>query len=576
MGAERLRVERRGGALVLTLATGPSNALSHAVRAALIHELSRADADWIVLAGAGATFSSGLPIEPDPHVPDLAELCAAVETAPVPVVVSLHGLVMGPGAELALAAGLRLAAPGTRIAFPEVALGLCPEGGTSRRLVERIGATEALRLLVSGQAVAAEAALELGLVDAIAADPLALALQPPTLPVRVSRPAAETLSAIAAARRSHRLAMPAVQRIIDCVEAGALLPEAAHRAFEAAAREDLAATVEAQGLCAAARAERRAASLPPAIARSRPGPIDRISLHGAAPDLVTLARAALTAGLAVAWHHPSAADRAASLAALDLAQAAEQRAGRMTAAARHAAQARLSDGAGPEEVSRVRIHASSPNPLVLPPVEGVVQLVLDGTEDEFGLAIAPSLRSSELAVLAEESPEAIALAVAALRRIGLPPVLVGQRPVLGRRVMAAGETALAHLVRSGVPQRLLGEALAGFGAALPPGLPEPAATVQPMSAPEITRRWLAALANEALRLLDLGIARRPSDIDHALVAGHGFPRWRGGLMHQAELSGLMVLRRDLRQWAEEHPVWSPAPLIDRLIRDGLRLPDLEG
>jgi 3-hydroxyacyl-CoA dehydrogenase len=142
--------------------------------------------------------------------------------------------------------------------------------------------------------------------------------------------------------------------------------------------------------------------------------------------------------------------------------------------------------------------------------------------------------------------------------------------------MAAGETALAHLVRAGVPQRLLGEALAGFGAALPPGLPEPAATVQPMTAPEITRRWLAALANEALRLLDLGIARRPSDIDHALVAGHGFPRWQGGPMHQAELRGLMVLRRDLRRWAEEHPVWSPAPLIDRLIQDGLRLPDLEG
>jgi 3-hydroxyacyl-CoA dehydrogenase len=94
-----------------------------------------------------------------------------------------------------------------------------------------------------------------------------------------------------------------------------------------------------------------------------------------------------------------------------------------------------------------------------------------------------------------------------------------------------------------------------------------------MAADLILFRWLGALANEGLRLLDQGIARHPSDIDLVLVQGHGFPRWRGGPMHLAERRGLMALRADLRGWADENPLWSPAPLLDRMIRDGQRLSD---
>ena len=40
---------------------------------------------------------------------------------------------------------------------------------------------------------------------------------------------------------------------------------------------------------------------------------------------------------------------------------------------------------------------------------------------------------------------------------------------------------------------------------------------------------------------------------------------------------LVVLRRDLRQWAvEDQALWAPHPLIDRLIADGKQLSDLEG
>jgi 3-hydroxyacyl-CoA dehydrogenase len=165
--------------------------------------------------------------------------------------------------------------------------------------------------------------------------------------------------------------------------------------------------------------------------------------------------------------------------------------------------------------------------------------------------------------------------VAGLRKLGLPPILVGKRPVMGRCVVAAGEAALAAMARGGLTRRELAAALEGFGARLPEGLPDQGIPVRKPASDEILNRWLGAMANEALRLMEQGIARRPSDVDHALVAGYGFPRWRGGPMHQADRRGLLVLRSDLRAWAAEDALWLPAPLLDRLIGEGRRLADLD-
>jgi 3-hydroxyacyl-CoA dehydrogenase len=47
-------------------------------------------------------------------------------------------------------------------------------------------------------------------------------------------------------------------------------------------------------------------------------------------------------------------------------------------------------------------------------------------------------------------------------------------------------------------------------------------------------------------------------------------------MAWAEIRGPLVLRADLRHWAPEAPgLWTPAPLLDGLIRDGIRLEALE-
>ena len=195
-----------------------------------------------------------------------------------------------------------------------------------------------------------------------------------------------------------------------------------------------------------------------------------------------------------------------------------------------------------------------------------------------GLSVTPGSKVCELAMRAEDSVQSVATAVAGLRRIGLAPVLVGQRPTLGKRVVRAGRSALHWLAQQGVPPDRLQAAMEAFAADDPK--PDHNATIgapteASLSDTAIQRRWLAAQANEALRLLGAGMALRPADVDHLLVSTHGFPRWRGGPMHQADRRGLLVLRHDLRAWAATDAFWTPAPLLDRLVGEGLRLADLD-
>jgi 3-hydroxyacyl-CoA dehydrogenase len=568
MVAEGLTITDVGDVRILTFAAPPSNALTPALRAGLIAAVENPPlpVTRIVLAARGATFSSGLPLEPDVAQPSLAMLCHVVETSKIPVIAAVHGLVLGPGAELAMAARARVAAPGTRIAFAEIALGVCTEAGTSRRLAQKVGIAAALRLMLSGRAVMTEEALAMGLLDAEDAAPLAAAqrLVLPAEPPAVPRADA---AAIAEARRTHARASPAAGRIIACIEAAALLPPETHQAFETVAREDLDASPEADALRWVVKAERRAAAMPAALARVRPSVPDRIALHGAGAELVTLARLALAQGLSVAWHHPGPTAAEANLAALDLAEAVEQRAGRLGAAARAARRARLTDGGD----APLHVHADPPDEAALP---DRVRLVLGEGGRHPGLAFSPQGASCELSLPLDGPVDGPALAFVTLRRLGLQPVLVGASPILGRGLVAAGRSAIAAMATL-VPKARIARALEGFGVSLPERLPEVSVARQDIGAEMILARWLGALANEGFRLMDQGIARRPSDIDLVLVQGHGFPRWKGGPMHLAERRGLMALRADLRQWSADDPLWSPAPGLDRLIRDGQRLETLE-
>lgn len=588
MSANGLKTEQRDGIRVLTLANPPGNALTPALRAALVTEIASAVSGCkaIVIQAEGAGFSSHQPLDPDTAEPSVAALCRAVADCPVPVVAVLKGLVTGPGAELALAARARLADPTCRIAFAEVALGLCPSGGASQRLPRLIGARQALRLLLTGRQTPASEALSIGLIDGITESAplapalrLAAALAVGDILKRTPPDAAAWTAAVAAVRREHGRRLPAGQRIVDCVEAALLLPVENGLAFEAMMRTDLEATPEAAGLRAAASAERRALTLPPVLTRLQPLSVDRIGLMGTSPELARIAVAALSRDVEVIWAFATDAARRVGLAAIDAGIGEGQRAGSLSPVRAREMSARLMANATPQDLAALPMviqDGATPLPVQSGEVPGAARLVLGGAAGEIGLGLTPSGRSCEVSLPSEVHPLARATALAGLRRIGLAPAIVGARPVVGARMADAGRTALAWMFSRGVPRRLIVSALDSFGVRVSDAISAEAPKIlRAMSATEVLNRWLSALANEGARLLDEGMVKRPSDIDYLLVAAMEFPRWRGGPMYQADLRGLMVLRADLRAWGAEAALWSPAPLIDRLIRDGQTLAALD-
>ncbi len=579
MASQGITARLQGMVRVVTLGQAASGMLTPADRQALISALGENDgATAVVLRIEGSATAVSLSLEPDCGAPGLRELCAAIEASPIPVVVALQGLNAGPATELALAAHARVAARDARLALPDIGLGLPPQAGASQRLPRLIGPVEALRMLITGRTVTTIEALEMGLVDQVTED------DPSTAAVQLAaelatgrklpRPAVDPQTwqaVVATARRDARGGLAAVGRIIDCVEAALLLPLENGLALEAVAREDLEGTPEVAALRAVAGAERRAATLPPAVARIQPAAVQRIGLLGLGPDIVTLAALALSRGLSVVWEHGDATELAKGRAMVEA---------RLTGNLRTASRSRLVTGSDPAALEGVGllVHAAAPDKDALRhSLPDAPHLVLMGTPGTLGLSLAPSGRACELALPDDETPERVATAIATLRRIGLLPLLVGKRPVLGAQVAGAGAAALACLAALGVPRRMIATTLQSFGARLPDVTwPEPPAMLRAMTEAELCDRWLAAMANAGLQAMDSGIARRPSDVDHLLVTGYDFPRWRGGPMHQADRRGLMVLRRDLRLWSDEDTIWAPAPVLDQLIADGVRLPSLDG
>jgi enoyl-CoA hydratase len=101
-----------------------------------------------------------------------------VASAPKPVIAAINGLCMGGGFELTLACDIRIAGRNvTAIGLPETRVGIFPGGGGTQRLPRVIGEARALELILRGRVLAAEAALELGLVHELADDPVARALE---------------------------------------------------------------------------------------------------------------------------------------------------------------------------------------------------------------------------------------------------------------------------------------------------------------------------------------------------------------------------------------------------------------
>ena len=172
MMADRVTIQNHDGIAVLLVDNPPVNALSSAVRQGLCDRMAEVLADpaykAVVLACAGRTFIGGADIrEFDLPMggPGFVEINGFFENRSKPVVAAIHGVALGGGLEIAMACHFRIATREARFGQPEVKLGFVPGGGATQRLPRAIGPAKAVEMIIGGEPIGADEALNLGLID---------------------------------------------------------------------------------------------------------------------------------------------------------------------------------------------------------------------------------------------------------------------------------------------------------------------------------------------------------------------------------------------------------------------------
>jgi enoyl-CoA hydratase/carnithine racemase len=181
-------VERLEGVRVLRLRSEDgTNRLTREVVLRLtkaISELAR-ESTPVVITGNDRFFSAGADLQEIAALDGSTafefskmgqELMAIIENFPAPVWAAVSGYCMGGGLDLALACHRRVASPHAIFGHRGTALGLITGWGGTQRLPRLIGKTRALELFVAAEKLNAGQALRIGLVDAVAHDPVAEAI----------------------------------------------------------------------------------------------------------------------------------------------------------------------------------------------------------------------------------------------------------------------------------------------------------------------------------------------------------------------------------------------------------------
>jgi enoyl-CoA hydratase len=92
-------------------------------------------------------------------------LFSKIEKSPKPIIAAVNGFALGGGCELAMACHFRICSDTAKFGQPEVNLGLIPGYGGTQRLTQLIGKGRATELLMTGNMIDANTALEYGLVN---------------------------------------------------------------------------------------------------------------------------------------------------------------------------------------------------------------------------------------------------------------------------------------------------------------------------------------------------------------------------------------------------------------------------
>ena len=97
----------------------------------------------------------------------MRSLCDELANFPAPVVAALNGHAFGGGAEVAVAADIRVAADDIKIGFNQVSLEIMPAWGGAERLAALVGRGRGLMLAGTGAVLTADQAEKVGLVDRV-------------------------------------------------------------------------------------------------------------------------------------------------------------------------------------------------------------------------------------------------------------------------------------------------------------------------------------------------------------------------------------------------------------------------
>ncbi|WP_216908821.1 enoyl-CoA hydratase/isomerase family protein [Nocardia noduli] len=155
----------------------------NAIAPATMDELEKAidaagEARALVLTGGGdKAFVSGgdlkelAKLRTEEQAADMAwrmrGICDRLAAFPGPVIAALNGHALGGGAEVSVAADIRIAAHDIKIGFNQVSLAIMPAWGGAERLARLVGPGRAIMLAGSGEILDAASAERLGLIDRV-------------------------------------------------------------------------------------------------------------------------------------------------------------------------------------------------------------------------------------------------------------------------------------------------------------------------------------------------------------------------------------------------------------------------
>jgi len=687
-----VQYELIGDVGVMSINNPPVNALSHAVRQGIQDACRAAEADdsrAIVIICEGRTFVAGADIKEfgrPPEEPWLPDLLNEIEASKKPVIAAIHGTAFGGGFELCLASHYRCALTTAKVGLPEVKLGLLPGAGGTQRTPRLGGIAASLDMISSGNPVAADAAVTIGLIDRIVDGDLkdgALAYARELIDKGAScrrtselpAPAADAATCAAARKMLAKKARGQIapQRIVDCIEASSRVSFPEGMQIERDAFLELMSGSQSAGMRHLFFAEREASKVKGLAKNTPQREINSVAVIGAGTMGGGIAMNFANIGIPVVLLEVSddALGRGLEIIARNYAGGVKR--GKMSEADASAKRDLIQGTTDYADLANVDlvIEAVFENLSLKQDIfERLDEVCKPGAilatntsyqdvdkiaaatrrpEDVIGLHFfspAHIMKLLEVVRAGKTADDVLATCIALAKKIRKVPVVSGVcYGFIGNRMLQHyGREAQLCLIEGATPETI-DTAMQQWGMAMGPmrvfdlagldvgykareGLPEsergdpkayriPDALVElgrlgqksgagfytydaetrdytfdeqsqtiiehaaeslgvkrrDIDAGEIVDRLVFALINEGMKIVAEGIAQRPSDIDVVYAYGYGFPAYRGGPMHYADEIGLQQVHDRVCEFQERFGAenWTPAPLLEQLVREGKTL-----